>query len=388
MKRVLMIAYTIYDWDARVRREAETLASTEAYDVRVLALKTDEVPRDYVVNRVHIQQLNVRKYRGGNPLKYVLSYVAFLIHALRAVTRLANQIDVVHVHNMPNFLIAAAVVPMIQRKTVVLDIHDTMPETFAATFPPRYRKFFQPILNLEERVSCALADRIVTVNEVQRDAIIARQPKTRSKIIVSMNVPDPRLFSTDPSSAMERAPADRFRLVYHGTVSSRLGVELAIEAVVRCATVIPDVQLHILGEGDAKERLMGACAERKLADRIVFHKAVLLDELIPFVAGMDVGIVPLGNNAATDLMLPVKLMECLSLGVAVVAPKLRAIRYYFDDNMLFYFEPDDVESLQAAIIAARDPHERSVRVRNAGAFLRRYDWSVHKAALLDLYRSA
>src|SRR5262245_12083012 len=172
MKRVVMIAYTIYDWDARVRREAETLASTEAYDVRVLALKTDQIPRDYAVNRVRIQQLNVRKYRGRNPLKYVLSYIAFLIHALWAVTRLANQIDVVHVHNMPNFLIAAAVVPMIQRKTVVLDIHDTMPETFAATFPPKYRKFFQPILNLEERISCALADRIVTVNEVQRDAII------------------------------------------------------------------------------------------------------------------------------------------------------------------------------------------------------------------------
>ena len=36
MTRVCMIVYTLYDTDARVRREAETLVATGQYDVHVL----------------------------------------------------------------------------------------------------------------------------------------------------------------------------------------------------------------------------------------------------------------------------------------------------------------------------------------------------------------
>ena len=106
------------------------------------------------------------------------------------------------------------------------------------------------------------------------------------------------------------------------------------------------------------------------------------------VRDMDLGIVPLESNPATELMLPVKLMECLSLGIPVVAPRLKAIRHYFTEDMLFFFEPGDVVSMEAAIIAARDPEARRARVRNAQAFLEEYDWTVHRAAFLDLYRSA
>ncbi len=390
MKRVCMVAYTVYDWDARVRREAETLVSIGVYDVRVLTLKTDDSAREYVLNGVRIQQLNVRKYRGKNPLNYICSYITFTLRAFLAVMALARRrlVDVVHVHNMPNFVVAAGLVPMIQGKTVVLDIHDTMPETFSATFSPKYRRLFQPVLNLEERLCCAVADRIVTVNQVQQDVIVARHPRVRSKMIVSMNVPDPRLFATDNLAATDSPVSDRFRLVYHGTVSGRLGVGLAMEAVARCKDIIPEIQLHIIGEGDAKDRLMRDCTQRNLGQHVVFHDAVPLDKLIPVVRGMDLGIVSLESNPATELMLPVKLMECLFLGIPVVAPRLKAIRHYFTEDMLFYFEPGDLSSLAAAIAAARDPEARRVRVRNAQAFLRQYDWNVHKAALLELYQSA
>jgi len=388
-KRVCMIAYTLYTGDARVRREAETLAATQAYDVRVLTLKEGDTARDDVIEGVRVQQVNVAKYRGRNPVKYILSYVLFTWHALLAVTRLAGRgaIDIVHVHNMPNFLIFAAFVPMIQGKKVILDIHDTMPETFAATFSPAHRRFWVPILALEERFCAALADRLIAVNHPQREVILKRQPAARSKTIVSMNVPDPRLFTCD--RAIERSPqdSDRFKLVYHGTVSGRLNVGLAVEAVCRSIDVIPEIQLHVIGDGDAKEQLVRSCAQRGFGDCIVFHDRVPFDRLIPFIRGMDLGVVSLESNVATDLMLPVKLMECLSVGVPVVAPKLKTIEYYFDPNMLFFFEPGDLLSLMAAILQARDRQERLTRVRNARAFLDRYNWNAHKATLLDLYES-
>src|SRR5262245_41064468 len=195
-KRVCMVVYTLYDGDARVRREAETLAATGLYEVDVLTLKDGKTARQYTLSGVNVRQLNARKYRGGNPARYVLSYLNFAWLAFLELTRrsIAGTVDVVHVHNMPDFLIMAAIAPILQRRTVILDLHDTMPETFAGTFPPRYRSLFLGLLGLEERICCAMADHIICVNEVQREVVVKRLPSTRAKALVSMNVPDPKRF--------------------------------------------------------------------------------------------------------------------------------------------------------------------------------------------------
>ena len=76
-----MIAYTNYSTDARVRREAETIANSPGYDVSFLALKEDNKPKSYRLEGVNVQELNIKKYRGKNKLKYLLSYFRFFIKA-------------------------------------------------------------------------------------------------------------------------------------------------------------------------------------------------------------------------------------------------------------------------------------------------------------------
>jgi glycosyltransferase involved in cell wall biosynthesis len=382
-----MIAYTLYDGDARIRREAETLVSSGLYDVVVLTLKNGKSDESYVVEGVRVQPLNIEKYRGKNPLRYILSYLAFTARAFLTVTRFAwaGAIDIVHVHNMPNFLIFAALVPLLQRKPVILDVHDTMPETFGATFSSPIRRIALPLLALEERICGALAGRLITVNDVQREAILARQPRAAAKMVVSMNVPDSRLFTADVA-APAKAGNGPFRVVYHGTVSRRLNVGLAVDAVARCASTIPEIQLHIVGDGDARKDLVQYCGARGLHQHIFFHDRAPFERLIPLIRGMHVGVVPLESNPATELMLPVKLMECLALGVAVVAPRLKAISHYFDERMLFFFRPGDLDSLTMALLRARDPLERRSRLRQAQAFFEDYGWNHHKGTLLDLYR--
>ena len=71
-----------------------------------------------------------------------------------------------------------------------------------------------------------------------------------------------------------------------------------------------------------------------------------------------------------------------------MAPRLRAIERYFDGEMLFFFEAGNVESLADAIKRAADPAARALAVRNAGLFLRRFNWPTHQAALLELYASS
>ncbi len=41
-----------------------------------------------------------------------------------------------------------------------------------------------------------------------------------------------------------------FRVVNHGTISKRLGIDLLIKAVAKLVCEIPELELHIIGGGD------------------------------------------------------------------------------------------------------------------------------------------
>ncbi len=48
------------------------------------------------------------------------------------LTYRARRYDVVHVHNMPDFLVFAAFWPRAFARKVVLDVHDLMPEAYCS----------------------------------------------------------------------------------------------------------------------------------------------------------------------------------------------------------------------------------------------------------------
>ena len=78
-------------------------------------------------------------------------------------------------------------------RKVVLDVHDSVPETFAAKFSDG--AILQTALCLEERLSALVAHKVICVNHPQRDALVGSGIPT-AKTFVSMNVPDPRLFGS------------------------------------------------------------------------------------------------------------------------------------------------------------------------------------------------
>ena len=171
---VCMIVYTKYAIDARVRREAETLASN-GFRVICLTNREGREARRYVLDGVEVQELGVPKYRGKSHAAYIGSYVRFLGAASAACLRLQRRerLDVVHVHNLPDFLVFAALIPRLRGAKVVLDVHDSIPETFASKFSHgniRWRA-----LCLEEKLSALVAHRVICVNHPQRDTLVARE---------------------------------------------------------------------------------------------------------------------------------------------------------------------------------------------------------------------
>lgn len=385
--KVCMIAYTQYQYDNRIQREAETLVAQGKYTVSLIVPKEGNIPQTYEARGVQVRELNMPQYRGKSKGRYILSYVEFMLRAffVCSLSVISRQVDVVHIHNMPNFLVFSALLARLFGKKLILDIHDSVPETYAAKFNAQVNKALFWLLCREEALCCRLVHEIICVNHPQRDALV-RRGIPPAKITVSLNVPDEKWYAAKYRARVAQEAAKQFQLVYHGTLAKRLGVDLTIQAVCGLVRSIPEIQLHIYGGGDDKQELIQLTEDLKLQAQVHFYGFLPLETLCPILTTMDLGVIGNRKNIATDLMLPVKMLEYVALNIPVVVPRLPTVQYYFSDEMASYFEPEDSDGLAAAILALyQDREKRERQVRAARTFLDQYGWETHQNDFLALY---
>jgi glycosyltransferase involved in cell wall biosynthesis len=124
-----------------------------------------------------------------------------------------------------------------------------------------------------------------------------------------------------------------------------------------------------------------------LRNYIYFYGLLSLDKLRPILSEMDVGVIGNRKSIATELMLPVKMLEYIALDIPVVAPRLRTIQYYFSDDMVTYYDPEDSNALAASVLALYQTREKRERqTRAARTFLDQFGWHRHQNDLLELYQ--
>ncbi|MGQ0720929.1 MAG: glycosyltransferase family 4 protein [Candidatus Eiseniibacteriota bacterium] len=393
MLRCAMVAYTYYVSDPRVLREAEALAG-RGDEVEVFCLrKPGEAPEE-TVQGVRLRRLPLARYRGGNSLLYVGSYLAFLMLALVALggAHLRHRYRIVHVHNMPDFMVFAAIVPRLLGARVLLDIHDTMPEIYRGKFGVGNGHPLIRLLRFQERLSAHFAHHVLTSEHTKKDALIAHGLDGR-RIEVVLNLPDPRIFAGGVAPAADGPPAgntgqvaSEFRLVFHGTLAKRLGVDVAIRAAARLHEEMPRLRFDVIGDGDQREALIALAKELGVEERVRFSEGVVpVEELPALLRGVHLGVIPTREEISTRYMLPTKLLEYIALGIPAVVAPTHTIRHYFDESQVAFFVPGDDESLAKEIRAlAGDPERRRSLARAASRFLDTYSWESDRRVYLDL----
>lgn len=358
--KVCMVAYAYYLNDARIKSYVRTLQD-QGHSVDVIALKAEgesavEQHPPGKIFRV------MGKYQGQSALMYAWFYLRFLLKSSLLLARrcFRQQYDVVHVHNMPNALVFAAIAPKVAGARVLLDVHDLMTANYMAKFNGAETSLPVKVLKLEQRISAMFADHVVCADHNQQDYLVEHCGIARPKTTVLMNLPNSELFKP---IAKEKRDAV-FRIVYHGTIAHRLGIDLIVKAMAKITERIP-AQLWIYGAGDYLPEALALASALHLEDEIHFNKTFFPVERIPeMVCGMDLGVIGNRSNVACDqYMLPVKLLEYVYLGVPVVVPRLKVIARYFDDAMVQFYEPENVDQLADAVVELY--HDREKRARLA-----------------------
>ena len=101
---------------------------------------------------------------------------------------------------------------------------------------------------------------------------------------------------------------------------------------------MPHVQLRIIGAGEERSNLIALRDRLALGEHVQFSDGFVPVERIPALLGdADIGLVPLRISPGTDIMLPTKLLEYVSLGIPCIVPRTGTIERYFDDEMVQFF---------------------------------------------------
>ncbi len=392
--RHCMVVHAYYPLrETRVEREAIALLK-QGYEVDVISLRAQNEPAFSVEEGVNVYRLPVRRRKGGGAVGQLVEYLLFFLLAAIKLTGLhfKRRYCAVQVHNLPDFLVFATLIPKIMGAKIILDIHDIMPEFYAVKFGVDMSNFFVRLVKLQERISCMFADRVITVTEPWRQKLVERGV-TADKTFVVMNVADARFFYRQPKKEQPPGGDEYFKLIYHGILSPRYGVDLTVRAVAKLRHKIPALRFIIHGGGEIWQKELNAL--RALAEELHCRKHIHFStefvstaELPALVRAADVGVVSYRRDVFTDGILPTKMMEYIALGLPVIAARTPVIDAYFNDTMLQLFEPENVDALAAAIATLyHNSRRRADLIAGSDEFNRKYSWAKVSAGYVEFVDS-
>jgi glycosyltransferase involved in cell wall biosynthesis len=379
--RVCMVHFSDFHVDSRLQRETRALVE-RGHEVDSICLSEPaELREGNGVIRLH--RVPAERMHGGAGA-YLRGYGRFFAGAARRLTRLDRErrFDVIEIHNMPDFLTFAALGPKLRGVPVILNVHDTFPELFATKFGTGASHLAARLIRAEEWASASWVDAVITVTEEAGRRLEARGVG-RGKRHVVMNSPDERIFG--PARPPVEIPADGpVNVVYHGGTARRFGVESLVRAMGVVKDTRPEISLRLYGSFDEAPL-------EQLAREVAPDNVYVAPEPVPFrqipakLAECHIGVVPTLLDEFTELLLPVKLMECAHMGLPVVASRLPVVEHYFDDDEVRYYEPGSDEALAEAIVDVRtDPERARARADRALRKLADLDWAQQRLRYVSL----
>lgn len=380
----LMIAYTYYQSDPRVIREAEA-AVAAGMEVDFFALRRAGDPPVQEIRGVTVYHLAQSRYRGGGRILYMLAYLLFFLRCFvkTSVKYVKRRYRVIHVNNMPDFLVFSTLIPKIFGAKIILDIHDPMPNTFASKFGSEESGFFYRLLLWQELLSAYFANQVITVQDPVKERVLLKHGLAEESILVIANFPDTDLFEYRTRDSGK----EKIQLVFHGTILERAGLGNMIVALSKVNNR-DRIRVRIIGEGDFSDELHQLIRDHAVEDMVEFdNRGYPVHEIPERIADCNVGIVPLQISSITNFALPLKLMEYIAMGLPVITVRSVAICHYLSEEDCLFYDWDDVESLRLMLDSVAENPGMLDPFRDRSRLLReKYSWRVEKEKYMSLLK--
>ena len=290
--------------------------------------------------------------------------------------------DVYHAHDL-NTLPAAVLAARDSNAWLVYDAHELYSEI--STLSIRERRIWVVI----ERLLIRRADRVLTVCDSIADELTARYGVARP--LVLLNCPDTPAELFVPASSPLRAKLGlpgrgEPIILYHGGFAPNRG----LPALVRAGALLDRGVIALMGWGRLEPELAALIDELDLHERVLITAPVPQEEVLAFVAGADVGVIPyepIGlNNTYTT---PNKLFDYMAVGLPIAASHLpELVRFVRGLDVGVTFTQATPDLIAQSLNELLEDPMRSAQMRANGLRASRtLRWEVEKQKLVGLYDS-
>lgn len=382
--KACMLAYAFYESDNRVRRYAETLAK-QGFQVDAVALGKVGQPRYGILAGVRICRIQERVRDEKGKLSYLYKIIKFFFNSALFISKehLRQRYDLIHVHSVPDFEVFATLFAKLTGAKIILDIHDIVPEFYAGKFHASRKSLMFKTLVSIEKASVAFSDHVIIANHIWEKTIRSRSAR-KEKCTTMLNYPDPSIFYKRPKAWKK----DKFIAIYPGTINWHQGLDIAVKAFAQIKTDAPEAEFHIYGDGPMRSEIQQLIADLRLQDQVFLKGTLTLDQVAAAMVDADLGIVPKRNDSFGGEAFSTKILEFMALGVPIVVAATRIDRFYFNDSIVRFFEPENVQDLALAIndmIRNRELRERLSA--SAMDFVSDFTWDKKEKEYLSLVGS-
>jgi glycosyltransferase involved in cell wall biosynthesis len=236
-----------------------------------------------------------------------------------------------------------------------------------------------------ERNVLPAADLLLAVSEGVR-AYLLRNGVSREQIFVQPNGVNPLLFhpKVDDTPIRRRYGLENQLVIgFSGSLKPWHGVDMLLRAfaslyhISRRRQKDGDADLHLLivGDGPQRKPLEQLAGKLKVNDGVTFTGAIAHDDIPAYLAAMDIAVAPYLVSDGFYFS-PLKIMEYLAMGRAIVAPRLGQIPSLLqaaNGPCGLLYTPDDQHELAAALLRlSRETELRKRLGTSAAAQARRH----------------
>jgi len=380
-----MIAQSNYNYDARIIRLATSLKDNNS-SVDVICLRYEGQSNFDVVNGISVHRI-MKNFSQESITSYVIGSIIFMIKALFKSISLETKLNYnfVHVHNMPDYLVFAALWHKLKRVPVVLDIHDLTVELFKEKWSEKKFNKFKSILKFAEKISCNFADHVLTVtNECVEK--LAERGIPKEKITLIMNSADETQFNYS-DERFSRNGKSGFKFVYHGTIAPRFGLHYFINAMPKILETIPDAEFHLYGsyKNEYSDELKESIKKLGIEKSVFFKHPIPYSQVNEMIKEYDMGVVTYEQTEYMNLAMPTKAGEYALTGLPFIISDMISVRSIFSQNSVCYITPDNSNEIAERVIGLRmDNKKRHNMAQSSFSDMIIISWKVMKTRYLDL----
>ena len=351
----------------------------------MIALKREGYRYHEIINGVKIYRIGHRTDDDIGKLSHLFRLIKFTFFSAIYLTvkYIRTPFQLIHVHNVPDFLVFSAFLTKLRGAKIILDCHDIVPEFYASKFRENNKSLLFKALVLVEKASAAFADHVIASNHLWGKTLVSRSVK-EGKCTVIMNYPDQSVFYRRPRTRND----NKFIMLYPGTFNWHQGLDIAVKAFNLIKEKAPEAELHMYGSGNTQTALQALINELGLQGRVFLEDSLPIEEVVKIMANADLGIVPKRNDPFGGTAFSTKILEFMSLGIPVIVSDTKIDTYYFNDSLVKFFKAGDEDDLAQSMLAMiHDKGLRDSLSQNALKFIEDYTWETKKTMYLDLVDS-